>query len=268
MPLSKRLRELNVKHLRKRPSKEIRASSSTTTNDQVAAHDSLRSWRDFTSPGSNVERLPAGDSSIASASDARDSSAVTVASQTSSEGHSSVLISTDLWDRAYEQLKDKNDHLVTQYENLLVRNLDIRHAAQSLVAASISPGMGPAASVLESSSMVLARLGTYQRHVQIKALLEEKIKQDEDEILKIHIGSGQIVVRDQVDKVIKIVAAAKDFVGAAVSPEPHAALAWTGVCVLLPVSSYTFQVSISCRLGNGGSSRAQLSALTDTSSCS
>jgi hypothetical protein len=43
-------------------------------------------------------------------------------------------------------------------------------------------------------------------------------------------------VRDQVDRVAKVVIAAKDFIASAVSAEPHAALAWAGVCVLLPVS--------------------------------
>ncbi len=40
----------------------------------------------------------------------------------------------------------------------------------------------------------------------------------------------------QFDKAVKIVVAAKDFVSSAVSSEPHAALAWAGVCVFLPVN--------------------------------
>ena len=37
-------------------------------------------------------------------------------------------------------------------------------------------------------------------------------------------------------KIVKTVLFAKDFVGQAVSNEPHAALAWAGVSMLLPVS--------------------------------
>ena len=43
-------------------------------------------------------------------------------------------------------------------------------------------------------------------------------------------------VSGQFDKAVKIVVAAKDFVSSAVSSEPHAALAWAGVCVFLPVN--------------------------------
>jgi hypothetical protein len=42
-------------------------------------------------------------------------------------------------------------------------------------------------------------------------------------------------LRDHVNRIIRVVIAAKDFVSTAVSAEPHAALAWAGVCVLLPV---------------------------------
>lgn len=35
---------------------------------------------------------------------------------------------------------------------------------------------------------------------------------------------------------MKIIVSVKDFVSSAVSSEPHAALAWAGVCVFLPVS--------------------------------
>jgi len=38
-----------------------------------------------------------------------------------------------------------------------------------------------------------------------------------------------------IEKAIKIIIIAKDFVGSAVSLEPHGALAWAGVSLLLPV---------------------------------
>lgn len=39
------------------------------------------------------------------------------------------------------------------------------------------------------------------------------------------------------DQAVKVVVAAKEFVSSAVSSEPHAALAWAGVCIFLPVFS-------------------------------
>ena len=50
------------------------------------------------------------------------------------------------------------------------------------------------------------------------------------------IGDWKIDVKDQVYNVIRMVIAFQDIIGNAVSVEPHAALAWTGVVIILPVS--------------------------------
>ena len=70
----------------------------------------------------------------------------------------------------------------------------------------------------------------------MKALLNEKIRIDEEAVWKLRVGDNQILIRDQIGKVVKVVAAAKDFVGAALASDPHAALAWAGICTLLPVN--------------------------------
>ena len=47
-------------------------------------------------------------------------------------------------------------------------------------------------------------------------------------------------VREQVDRIVKLVLVAKDFASAAASLDPiHAGLPWAGVCMLLPVSVST-----------------------------
>ena len=51
------------------------------------------------------------------------------------------------------------------------------------------------------------------------------------------IGSHSVDIGGGFDQAIKIVVAAKEFVSSAVSSEPHAALAWAGVCIFLPVCS-------------------------------
>lgn len=51
------------------------------------------------------------------------------------------------------------------------------------------------------------------------------------------IGKKTVVVRDQVRKLVKGVLAFKDVIGAAISAEPHAAVAWASVLVVLPVRS-------------------------------
>lgn len=50
-------------------------------------------------------------------------------------------------------------------------------------------------------------------------------------------------------KTVEIVGLAKDFVGSVASAEPHAAIAWTGVCFLLPASysvSQAFALAFPC----------------------
>lgn len=50
------------------------------------------------------------------------------------------------------------------------------------------------------------------------------------------MGSHSIEVREQVDRIIKIVTVAKDFVSSVASLDPiHAGLPWAGVCMLLPL---------------------------------
>lgn len=65
-------------------------------------------------------------------------------------------------------------------------------------------------------------------------------KIDEIDLAKwqIKAGSHSIILRDQFDKAVKAVIAMKEFISSAVSSEPHAALAWAGVCVFLPVRSF------------------------------
>jgi N-terminal domain of NWD NACHT-NTPase len=50
------------------------------------------------------------------------------------------------------------------------------------------------------------------------------------------MGEKKYIVKEQVDKIISAITAAKEFITTAASLEPHAALAWAGVSVLLPVS--------------------------------
>jgi hypothetical protein len=53
---------------------------------------------------------------------------------------------------------------------------------------------------------------------------------------EIVIGDWKIDVKDQAYNVIRMVIAFQNIIGDVVSAEPHAALAWTGVVMILPVS--------------------------------
>jgi hypothetical protein len=65
--------------------------------------------------------------------------------------------------------------------------------------------------------------------------------------LKISVGGKKVVVKDQPSKVVQAILSAKDFIGTAVSPNPHASLAWAGVLVILPVSIHLTMLLVFCR---------------------
>lgn len=75
---------------------------------------------------------------------------------------------------------------------------------------------------------------------QLSALIVKRLQIVEDARWKFEVGNQTIEVKAQVDRIVKTVVFAKDFVSSALSSDPHAALAWAGVCVLMPVSVTNF----------------------------
>jgi uncharacterized protein YlzI (FlbEa/FlbD family) len=67
-------------------------------------------------------------------------------------------------------------------------------------------------------------------------LVTRKVDAINKEKLTLQIGTKSIIVREQVEKVLKGITAAKDVIGWLAILEPHAAFAWAGVSVFLPVS--------------------------------
>jgi hypothetical protein len=66
------------------------------------------------------------------------------------------------------------------------------------------------------------------------------VKQKSDDVQKSGLGitlcGQEWIIQEQVNKVVQRIIYAKDFIGQAIFSEPHAALAWAGVSLLLPVS--------------------------------
>ncbi len=119
----------------------------------------------------------------------------------------------DLWDEAYQALREGDSKLAEQYEETIMRvdQEDTRHAR-------------------------LAPVRTPARQVQLSAVIKRRLDSIEEDQTSFTVAGRRVVRQEQLDKVVRIVMFAKDFVSSAVSAEPHAALAWAGVCVLLPVS--------------------------------
>ena len=136
----------------------------------------------------------------------------------------------DLWDRAYKLLRkdESNRKVLESYEKILLSEL--RDA--------------------DSSQAISFSLAGPEKESQLSALITKKMQVMDDARWKFKVGNQTVEVKAQVDRVVKAVLFAKDFVSSAVSSEPHAALAWAGVCVLLPVcvSPHPFRFGLSSAL--------------------
>jgi hypothetical protein len=94
----------------------------------------------------------------------------------------------------------------------------------------------------EGAASTTGSVGDIAREEQLKTLSDFKLEYTEDDQLKIIVGGRELLVPKQstlVNKTVNAIIRAGAFIGSAVSAEPHAALAWAGVSVLLPVSLYT-----------------------------
>jgi hypothetical protein len=120
----------------------------------------------------------------------------------------------DLWDLAYKLLKNdkKKSRLIGNYEGILL---------EDSTGGSASPSIAHDVSSTEG---------------QMSRVVQDKFQAVQDARWKFAIFSKEIEVREQFDRAVGAVTWAKDFITQAVSPDPHAALAWAGVCVLLPAS--------------------------------
>jgi N-terminal domain of NWD NACHT-NTPase len=70
---------------------------------------------------------------------------------------------------------------------------------------------------------------------KLQELAERKWKEVKSG-LEIFIGDWRINIKDPACKAIHMIIAYQGIIGDVVSVEPHAALAWTGVVAILPVS--------------------------------
>jgi hypothetical protein len=126
----------------------------------------------------------------------------------------------DLWEEAYKRLARDNFGLVAQYEKILtIEECEERRpseTAQNIHEHALKPGI-------------------VHSRTRLAALAKGKLASLDESRLEIQLGSRTVKVKDGVDHIITIIIAAKDAVSGAVASEPHAALAWIGVCMLMPV---------------------------------
>lgn len=124
------------------------------------------------------------------------------------------VAASNLWGRAYSELRINNADLVRALEGLLDSS---SHDSVILGASTGSADVVP----------------SQERMAEVVEMQMTAMKQKQ---WKVQIGRKPIEVREQVDRIIKIILVAKDFISAAASMDPlHAGLPWAGVCVLLPL---------------------------------
>ncbi|EIT74723.1 WD40 repeat protein [Aspergillus oryzae 3.042] len=118
----------------------------------------------------------------------------------------------DLWSEAYKKLHSDNASLVESYETVLL--------------APETDHMGGRSSTTQEKT---------DRQKRIQDLVFCRLQDMEQGRFDIPKRSRQGVIGDYVRRTVHGILYAKDFVTAAISAEPHAALAWAGVVMVLPL---------------------------------
>ena len=114
--------------------------------------------------------------------------------------------SKDLWLQAYEALELREPDLVAAYKRCLAPT------STNSADPSLSPEL-------------------------IETIINSNLRDREADQWVVNLGKKPVNVREQGEKVIKFILWSNDIVSQALSAQPYAALAWSGVSILLPVSS-------------------------------
>ncbi len=112
----------------------------------------------------------------------------------------------DLWQLAYTKFLERDPKLVHKYERMLLKDTE--------------------------------NLDNVDLQTRMSSILSRNLNEMASRQWAIKWRGKSIMVRDQVDRIFKVVQIAKDFGSAAAGLDPiHAGLPWAGVCVLLQVRS-------------------------------
>jgi hypothetical protein len=122
----------------------------------------------------------------------------------------------ELWNEAYEELKDKEKSLVKNYEAAMSKDTGIILGGISLVL--VAPGVA------------------VMRQEQMTTLVEKKVAEAKKNAWKLKYGDNEVLLRDLAEPVVNLINDAEKFVDGAVSANLYASIAWAGVSLLLPVS--------------------------------
>jgi hypothetical protein len=124
----------------------------------------------------------------------------------------------ELWDEAFEKLKIDEKDLIQDYQRVLNRDKSLT-------------------SVVASTSFLAGLEAPTQ--LQMQYVLQRKIDNVKSKEWKLKFKGHELAVKQLVEPVTSIIEWAQDYVGQALEASVYGSLAWSGVCLLLPVS-YNF----------------------------
>ncbi len=117
----------------------------------------------------------------------------------------------ELWNIAYEKLREEDGELVQQYETALLRPGDLMTSLGSIIGANAN------------------------RRVLMDTLLRSKIEEVQRDAWKLKFGGAEVPVKDLVEPVLRVVSWANEYITDAASGSLYTSVAWFGVSLLLPV---------------------------------
>ena len=127
-----------------------------------------------------------------------------------------------LWAQAYQSLTDDDPRLVAALDHLLTQGSQFHDSLSPSTQSSYGDATNPRA--------------LPNMEEQMSVLIQSRLKIMDDRKWQLRMGEHSVQIRQQIERIIKIVTVAKDFISSAASMDPvHAGLPWAGICVLLPL---------------------------------
>ena len=158
-----------------------------------------------------------------------------------------------LWDEAYEGLGKEKPKLVAKYEMLLAREAaaageyygkarPIRHRERRKTETNIVQPADSTSTLKEGSlarpisphNMSLSRDGQTRR-AKLNMIIQRGLQRVEEKTTKYTIAGHEFVLEDQIANAAEFVIWAKGLVDSAVEASPAASIAWSGICLVLPL---------------------------------
>ncbi|KAL5610968.1 hypothetical protein FOBRF1_007085 [Fusarium oxysporum] len=121
-----------------------------------------------------------------------------------------------LWKEAYDQLRKNDAEIVDAYKSALSRQCAAQKEEESLPPGEDSETTG------------------------LRGFIKDRLDEIQASHLTVTIAGKSIGIKEQARRAVHAILSVKDFISTAVNSEPHAALAWAGVLVLLVPISKSF----------------------------